>query len=74
MSDTPLSWLSATDLLRLYRDRKISPVEVVSDLLARIPDSAASLNAICFTYGDEALDEARKSEARYPTFPKCPAA
>lgn len=65
MSDTPLSWLSATDLLRLYRDRKISPVEVVSDLLARIPDSAASLNAICFTYGDEALDEARKSEARY---------
>ncbi len=65
MSDTPLSWLSATDLLRLYRDRKISPVEVVSDLLARIPDSADSLNAICFTYGDEALDEARKSEARY---------
>lgn len=65
MRETSLCHLGAADLIRLYRARKISPVEVVDAHLARIADSTDSLNAICFTYGDEALDEARRSEARY---------
>ncbi|MCL4068899.1 amidase family protein [Pseudomonas sp. GX19020] len=65
MSDTPLSYLSASELAALYRARKISPVEVVTDALSRIGDSAESLNAVCFTYPDEAIGAAKKSEARY---------
>ena len=65
MSDTPLSYLSASELTALYRARKISPVEVVADALSRIGDSAETLNAVCFTYPDEALEAAKKSEARY---------
>lgn len=65
MNDTPLSYLSAAELIRLYRARKISPVEVVTDTLSRISASADSLNAVCFTYGDEALAAARRAEARY---------
>lgn len=65
MSETSLCYLGAADLIRLYRTRKISPLEVVDAHLARIAESAAGLNAICFTYGDEARDAARKAEARY---------
>lgn len=65
MSETSFCYLGAADLIRLYRARKISPVEVVDAHLARIAGSADSLNAVCFTYGDEARDEARRSEARY---------
>lgn len=65
MTETPLSYLSASELIRLYRARKLSPVEVLGDTLSRISASADSLNAICFTYGDEALEAARRAEARY---------
>ncbi|MFC3288842.1 amidase [Paracoccus aerius] len=65
MSDTCLCYLSAAELVRLYRSRKISPVEVVTDCLSRISAGANSLNAVCFTYADEALEASRASEARY---------
>lgn len=65
MTETPLAYLSAAQLTALYRARKISPVEVVTDALARIEASGDSLNAVCFTYPEEALEEARASEKRY---------
>lgn len=39
MTETPLAYLSAAQLTALYRARKISPVEVVTDALARIEAS-----------------------------------
>ncbi len=65
MLEPPLAYLSAAQLTALYRARKISPVEVVTDALARIEASGDSLNAVCFTYPEEALEEARASEKRY---------
>jgi len=56
--------LSATDLLQLYRTKRISPVEVTRAVLQRIDTLNPVLNAFCFVAPD-ALPMARQSEARW---------
>lgn len=65
MTETSLCYLSASELLRMYRARKISPVEVVDAHLSQISKSADTVNAVCFTYAEEARQKAQESEARY---------
>jgi len=63
MSDD-LCTLSATQLLRLYRRKSVSPVDVVRAALKRIQDHNPRLNAFNFIAPD-ALNLARASEARW---------
>ena len=63
MSDD-LCTLSATQLLRLYRRKSVSPVDVVRAALKRIHDHNPRLNAFNFIAPD-ALNLARASEARW---------
>ncbi|MDX1374927.1 MAG: amidase [Burkholderiales bacterium] len=63
MSDD-LCALTATQLLRLYRRKAVSPVEVVRAALKRIQEHNARLNAFNFVAPD-ALNLARASEARW---------
>lgn len=65
MSGMDLAYLRGAEALRLFRARKLSPVELLDAQLARISASGESLNAVCFTYADEARDAARQAEARY---------
>ncbi|QOG06044.1 amidase [Aureimonas sp. OT7] len=65
MTDTALCYLGAVELLRLYRKREVSPVEVVQACLDRVEDTRNDINAVCFTYPEEALAAARLSEERY---------
>jgi aspartyl-tRNA(Asn)/glutamyl-tRNA(Gln) amidotransferase subunit A len=60
-----LASLTATDLLRLYRRREVSPVEVVQDALARIERFQPSINAFVLVDRERALAEARASEQRW---------
>jgi aspartyl-tRNA(Asn)/glutamyl-tRNA(Gln) amidotransferase subunit A len=62
---TSLADLPATELLRLYRDRSASPVEVVKDCIARIAELDPLLNAFCRFAPEEAMAAARESEARW---------
>jgi Asp-tRNA(Asn)/Glu-tRNA(Gln) amidotransferase A subunit family amidase len=64
MSETDLNALSALDLARLIRTRKVSPVEVVDASLARIEAINPALNAFCFVYAEEAREQARAAERR----------
>ncbi|HEV8096602.1 MAG TPA: amidase, partial [Burkholderiales bacterium] len=57
--------LSATDLLRLYRTRKASPVEAARAVLARIEKLNPVLNCFCLVDAKAALASARASEARW---------
>lgn len=57
--------LSATDLVRCYAKKQLSPVEVVRAVLARIEKLNPLLNAFCFLDPDFSLKEARKSEQRW---------
>ena len=61
---TDLTFASATELGRLYRARKVSPLEVVWALLARIDAVNPDVNAIVTLAREAALDEARRATAR----------
>ena len=65
MSDLSLCYLSATEALSLFRGRKLSPVELLEAHLARIEATSEAVNAVCFTYADDALAAARSAEERY---------
>src|SRR6478735_9502458 len=57
--------LTAADLLRLYRKRELSPVEVTRDQLDRIDKFQPALNAFIIIDRDGALKAASDSEARW---------
>ncbi|MEK1947252.1 MAG: amidase family protein, partial [Ensifer adhaerens] len=63
MSD--LADFTAVDLVEAYRLRKLSPVEVVDAVIARIDASEPKLNALWAYDPDEARKAAKASEARW---------
>jgi Asp-tRNA(Asn)/Glu-tRNA(Gln) amidotransferase A subunit family amidase len=63
MVDLELCYTPAAKLAAMIRARKISPVEVVRNALARIEAVNPAINAFCFTYPEEALALAREAEA-----------
>jgi aspartyl-tRNA(Asn)/glutamyl-tRNA(Gln) amidotransferase subunit A len=57
--------LTAAELIRLYRRRELSPVEVTRDVFARIEKFEPQINAFVFIDDQTALAQARESEARW---------
>jgi aspartyl-tRNA(Asn)/glutamyl-tRNA(Gln) amidotransferase subunit A len=62
MASDELCWLSATELAALIRRRKVSPVEVVDDVLDRIGRVNAQINAYVTVTADEGRRAARAAE------------
>jgi amidase len=62
---TDLHYLSATEALRLFRSRELSPVELLDAVIARAESVEPLVNALCHTFYDEAREQARVAEARY---------
>src|SRR5215813_5380272 len=62
-----LCWLSALELAAQIRAKKISPVEVVDAVLARIERVNPTLNAFCTLTADEARDAAQTAEVSVMT-------
>ena len=62
MATHDLSWMPATELASLIRRKKVSPVEVVDAVLARIDKVNPSLNAFVLVRADEARREAKAAE------------
>jgi Asp-tRNA(Asn)/Glu-tRNA(Gln) amidotransferase A subunit family amidase len=62
-----LCWLSALELAAQIRAKKISPVEVVDAVLARIERVNPTLNAFCTLTADEARDAAQAAEVSVMT-------
>src|SRR5882672_3795580 len=58
-----LCFTPAVELLKLYRTRKVSPLEVMQAVLARIDAVNPAVNAIVTLVRDAALREARRSTA-----------
>ncbi len=71
MSTSDLADCTATQLLSLYRSGKASPVEATRAALARIDRLNATLRAFSVVMADEALAEARRSEARWQRGEPC---
>ena len=64
-SPTDPALLSASELVALYRAKKLSPVEAVEATLARIERFNPIVNAYCHLDAEGALAAARESEARW---------
>ena len=62
---TDLCSLSATDLIRRYSRKEISPVEVAKAIVERIGKLNPVLNAFCLLDSRSALRSARQSESRW---------
>src|SRR2546423_10089811 len=62
---TKIQSLTASELLRLYRRRELSPVEVTRDQLDRIEKFQPAINAFIIVDRDGALKAAHASEARW---------
>ena len=62
MTGSDFTYLSAREIARLIRTKKVSPVEVVNSTLARIADVNTALNCFCFVYHHEALAAAEAAE------------
>src|SRR5262245_23053641 len=62
MTDTDLCFLHVTDLAALLRARKISPVDIVQALLARIDTWNGSLLAYLHISAEQALAAAHAAE------------
>src|ERR1700704_3154433 len=62
---TDIKSLTAAELLRLYRRRELSPVEVTRDQLERIEKFQPAINAFVIIDHKGALEAAKASEARW---------
>ena len=62
MASDELCWLSATELAAAIRRKKISPVEIIDGVLARIERLNPTLNAFCTVTADAARREAKAAE------------
>jgi Asp-tRNA(Asn)/Glu-tRNA(Gln) amidotransferase A subunit family amidase len=62
---TELHYLSATDALRAFRARELSPVELLDAVLARAEAVEERVNALCHLFADDARAQAREAERRY---------
>ena len=60
-----LHYLTATEALRLFKSRELSPVELTNAVLARIEDTEPKVNAFSALYPEDAQRSAREAEARY---------
>src|SRR3954449_1012932 len=60
-----IAYLSATELLELYRAKQLSPVEVITETLRRLERYEAAVNAFVLYDPDTAMAMARASEARW---------
>src|SRR5579872_6183314 len=63
MSDLDLCFNSASEMARRICDRRLSPVALTENSLARIAEVTPKPNCFCFVYPEEALAKAKEAEA-----------
>ena len=65
MENSDLVYLSAAEALALFRERRLSPLDLLEALIERAERVEPIINAFSDTYFDEAREAARKAAARY---------
>ena len=65
MADLELCYLPAHEALARFRAKTLSPVELMEAVIARAEAVKDPINAFTYTHFDEAMDLARKAEAKY---------
>ncbi|MEL6314675.1 MAG: amidase, partial [Pseudomonadota bacterium] len=65
MSDEDLCYMTASESVSLFKARKLSPVELMQAVIDRAEAVEPTINVFADTYFDEAMEQAKKAEAKY---------
>ena len=65
MTDTDLCYLPASQAIKLFKAKKLSPVELMEATIRRAEATKKKINCLTYTHFDEAMDLAKKAEAKY---------
>lgn len=65
MTDLDLCYMPAHEALSRFKSRDLSPVELMEATIRRAEATKGTINALTYTHFDEAMDLARKAEAKY---------
>ena len=66
MQPHDLCYLPANEALRLFKEKKLSPVELMEAVVARASKVNGEVNATTQTFYEQAIEQARKAEAKSP--------
>ena len=64
-ADLDLCYLSAREAIAAFKVKSLSPVELMTAIIARIEAVNPVINALTHTYFERALEQAKKAEAKY---------
>lgn len=65
MSDLELCYMSASAAIKQFKNKALSPVELLEALVKRSEEVQPAINAFTYQHFEEALDRARKAEMKY---------
>ena len=65
MASDDLCYLTATEAIAKFKARALSPVELMSAVIARSEAVEPKVNAYTYTFYERAMEQAREAEARY---------
>jgi len=65
MADNDLYYIPAVEAIAAFKARKLSPVELMTAVIARAEQVNPKINAFTYTFFDRALAQAKKAEERY---------
>ena len=60
-----LHYLSATEALKKFKNKTLSPVELTKAIIERAEKINPKINAHNFTFYEKAIDTAKKSEQKF---------
>ena len=63
--DLDICYLSASEALEKFKNKSLSPVELLTETIKRIEDVNPKINAFNFFRFEDALEEAKNSESKY---------
>ena len=67
MTDLDLCYLPATDAIKRFKEKTLSPVELLDELIKRAGEVEPQINALTFRHFDEAREKAKTAEHKYAT-------
>ena len=65
MPDIELCYLPAHEAIRRFKDRSLSPVELMTAVITRTEQVEPTVNAFTYRFFEEAMTQARVAEAKY---------
>ncbi|MBT6204771.1 MAG: amidase [Rhodospirillaceae bacterium] len=65
MASSDLHYMGAVEAIKLFKAKKLSPVELMDAVIARAEKVMPKINSFSQTFYDEAREQAKKAEAKY---------